>query len=113
MQLVAGHPYLLQQAFYYLVRRELTLEQLLQTATTDTGIYANHLHRHLKNLQEHPQLEAAYKQVLNSSISIELEQFIAFKLHSMGLVNLQANQAIASCELYRQYFSDRLDDIRS
>jgi hypothetical protein len=109
MQLVAGHPYLVQQAFYYLVRRELTLGQLLKTATADVGIYANHLHRHLRNLQEHPQLEAAYKQVLSSSNPVELEQFVAFKLHAMGLVKLQGNLAIASCKLYRQYFSDRLN----
>jgi hypothetical protein len=108
MRLVAGHPYLVQQAFYYLVKRELILGQLLKTATTDAGIYAAHLHRHLRNLQEYPQLEAAYKQVVSSATPVELEQFIAFKLHSMGLVKLQGNLAIASCELYRQYFSDRL-----
>ncbi|MBW4617972.1 MAG: AAA-like domain-containing protein [Cyanosarcina radialis HA8281-LM2] len=109
MQLVAGHPYLIQRAFYYLVRQELTWEQLWQTATTDAGIYANHLHRHLRSLQEHPQLEAAYRLVLNSPTPIELEQILAFKLHSMGLVTLQGNQAIASCQLYRQYFRDRLE----
>ncbi|MEG3920578.1 AAA-like domain-containing protein [Microcoleus sp. POL10_C6] len=31
----------------------------------------------------------------------------AFKLESMGLVNLQANLATVSCEFYRQYFGDR------
>ncbi len=109
MQLVAGHPFLVQQALYHLAQQDLTLNQLIQSATTDAGIYRNHLHRHLKNLQEHPQLSAAYAQVVQASTSIELEQMLAFKLHSMGLVTLKGNQVAPSCELYRQYFSNRID----
>lgn len=108
MQLVAGHPYLVQQALYHLAQHDLTFNQLVQMAATDAGIYSNHLHRHLRNLQEHPQLAAAYEQVLKSSKPVELEQLLAFKLHSMGLVTLQGNQVMFSCELYRRYFSDIL-----
>ncbi len=106
MQLIAGHPYLVQQAFYHLAQHDLTLNQLVQTAATDAGIYSKHLHRHLRNLQEHPQLAAAYDQVLKSSQPVELEQLLAFKLHSMGLVTLRGNQVMVSCELYRRYFGD-------
>lgn len=109
MQLIGGHPYLIQQAFYHLAKMELTLEQLLKTAATNAGIYASHLHRHLQSFQDHPQLATAYDLVLKSSTPIELEQFLAFKLHSMGLVTLQGNQVFPSCELYRHYFSDRLE----
>ena len=105
MQLVAGHPYLIQQAFYHLAKQDLTLDRLVQTAATDAGIYSNHLHRHLRSLQEHPQLAAAYDRAIESSTAIEVEQFLAFKLHSMGLVTLQGNQVVSSCELYRRYFS--------
>ncbi|NMG07176.1 AAA-like domain-containing protein [Brasilonema sp. UFV-L1] len=108
MQLIAGHPYLVQQALYHLARHDLTLNQLMQMAATDAGIYRNHLHRHLRNLQEHPQLAAAYDEVLKSSKPVELEQFLAFKLHSMGLVTLRGNQVMLSCDLYRRYFGDAL-----
>lgn len=108
MQLVDGHPYLVQQALYHLVQQDLTLKQLIETAATDAGIYSNHLHRHLRSLQEHPQLAAAYEEVIHSSNPVELEQVLAFKLHSMGLVKLQGNQVISSCELYRQYFEEVL-----
>ncbi|PMB26838.1 AAA-like domain-containing protein [Fischerella thermalis] len=108
MQLVDGHPYLVQQALYHLVQQDLTLKQLIETAATDAGIYSNHLHRHLRSLQEHPQLAAAYEEVIHSSNPVELEQILAFKLHSMGLVKLQGNQVISSCELYRQYFEEVL-----
>ncbi|WP_254721711.1 AAA-like domain-containing protein [Kovacikia minuta] len=106
IHLVAGHPYLVQQALYHMAQQNLTLEQLIQTATTDAGIYRNHLHRHLRNLQEHPPLATAYHQVVQASAPIELEPLPAFKLHSMGLVALQGNQVVPSCELYRRYFSD-------
>jgi hypothetical protein len=108
MQLVAGHPYLVQQALYNIARQNLTLEELVQTAATDSGIYSNHLHRLLGSLQEHPQLAAAYTQVLKAQTPVELEQLLAFKLHSMGLIELCGNQVASSCELYRRYFSDRL-----
>jgi hypothetical protein len=108
MQLVAGHPYLIQQALYHLTRQDLTLDRLVQTAATDAGIYGNHLHHHLSSLQEHPQLAAACDRVIKASAPVELEQFLAFKLHSMGLVKLQGNEVIPSCELYRRYFGDRV-----
>jgi hypothetical protein len=108
MELVSGHPYLVQQALYHLAQRDISLNQLVQTAPTDAGIYSNHLHRHLRILQEHPQLAMTYNQVLKSSIPIEIEQLLAFKLHSMGLVTLQGNQVIPSCGLYCRYFSNRI-----
>lgn len=104
MELVAGHPYLVQQTFYHLIQQELTLNQLVQIAATDAGIYCYHLHRKLRSLQHYPQLAAAYYQVVNAPTSIELEQPLAFKLCNMGLATLQGNKISPSCELYRRYF---------
>lgn len=106
MQLVAGHPALIQQALFHLTKGDLTLTQLIQTAPTDAGIYRNHLHRHLQYLQAHPELAAAYKQVIHTSEPIELDQLLTFKLHSIGLVEFRGNQVISSCELYHQYFQN-------
>jgi hypothetical protein len=41
---------------------------------------------------------------------VELDAELAFKLDSMGLVQLQGNEAIPRCDLYRNYFRDRLGD---
>lgn len=106
MQLVSGHPYLLRRAFYYLARQEITLPQLLQTAATDAGIYHDHLHRLLKYLQQHPTLAAAFNRVAKATEPVDLEQLLVFKLHSTGLVALDGNRVMPSCELYRQYFGD-------
>ncbi|HEY9675304.1 MAG TPA: AAA-like domain-containing protein [Waterburya sp.] len=111
MQLVAGHPYLVRLTLYHLIRQELTLEELLKAAATDTGIFSNHLHRHLKNLQQHPELTAAFSRVLSTTEPVELEQVQGFKLQSMGLVKLLGNRVTLSCDLYQQYFGVKLNRV--
>ncbi|MDF5728675.1 MAG: AAA-like domain-containing protein [Rhizonema sp. PD38] len=109
LAMVGGHPYLVRLAFYHLGRQELTLEQLLQTSPTVAGIYSDHLRRLLANLQQHSKLAGALKRVVLSSDPVQLEAIAAYKLESMGLVKLEENQAIPSCELYRLYFREQLN----
>ncbi len=108
MTLIGGHPYLVRLALYNMTKRNLTLKQFLQDAVTVTGPYNDHLRRHLWNLEQHPELLAAVNQVATSTTPVRLESSQAFKLQSMGLVQLHGNAAIPRCELYRRYFSDRL-----
>ena len=108
MRMVGGHPYLVRVALYHLAQQQLSLEKLLATAPTEAGIYGDHLRRHLWTLQQHPELAAAFAKVLIAKEPVELESVLAFKLHSMGLVQLRGNKVMPSFELYRQYFSDRV-----
>lgn len=102
--LVGGNPYLIRMGLHHIWQGDVTLDQLLSTAATKGGIYAEYLHRQLWNLQQYPELCAAFVHVVNSSTPVELKLLQALKLHSMGLVRLQDNQVIPSCDLYRQYF---------
>lgn len=104
MNLVGGHPYLIQHA----IKQKLSLDQLLQSAATESGIYSDHLRRHWTQLQQRTDLAIAFKQVILSTKPVSLDPLQAFKLESMGLVHLQGNAAIPRCELYRLYFVDRL-----
>ncbi|ARV57826.1 hypothetical protein BZZ01_03520 [Nostocales cyanobacterium HT-58-2] len=106
--MIGGHPYLVRLALYQLARGEISLEQLLQDAPTIAGIYGNYLRHHLANLQKHFELAEALKRVVTNQISVQLEAITAYKLESMGLVKLEGNQAIPSCELYRLYFREQL-----
>ncbi|MBN3884483.1 MAG: AAA-like domain-containing protein [Nostoc sp. JL34] len=110
VSLVGGHPYLVRKALYHLRRRDVTLEQLLSEASTEAGIYIDHLRRHLLNLQRYPELTEALRQVVIKSKPTDLNSKSAFKLESMGLVSLQGNQATIRCDLYRSYFRDHLQD---
>ncbi len=108
MGMLGGHPYLVRLALYHIARSEITLEQLLQTAPTDAGLYSDHLRRHLWNLERHSDLAVALKKVVDADTPVQLASMQGFKLQSMGLVNLQGNYVTPRCDLYRQYFRVRL-----
>lgn len=107
-QIVGGHPYLINLAFCHLVTQNSDIAKVIHEATTDTGIYRDHLRSYLITLGKYPQLAAAFKQVVQSDQAVTLNSIYAYELESMGLVKLQANETIPSCELYRIYFRDRL-----
>ncbi|MBD2463592.1 AAA-like domain-containing protein [Oscillatoria sp. FACHB-1407] len=107
MEMVGGHPYLLRLAFYYLAHQTMTLEQLLQTAPTLSGIYANYLRDRTLLLQQHPELLTAFQQIIKTNEGVHLAQPLTYKLNSMGLVTLQGNHVVPTCNLYRLYFSEQ------
>ncbi len=104
MSLVGGHPALVNLALYHLSRKEIALSQLLETAPTATGIYSHHLQRHWATLEKQPELTQALNTVLNAAEPVSLEPILAYKLNSMGVIKQSGDKAIASCQLYRQYF---------
>ncbi|MGB0563190.1 MAG: AAA-like domain-containing protein [Spirulinaceae cyanobacterium] len=108
MHLIAGHPHLVRLLFYDLAQGTESWSELMAGAATDTGIYHDHLHRHLGRLEEFPALRQAFAQVLQADRSVELPQVAAFRLQSMGLVQLVNNQVTVSCALYRKYFAGRV-----
>ena len=107
MATVGGHPYLVRLALYRLCRQEVTLEEL-QKAPIAIGIYKDHLQELLVTLQEEPELSAALKRVTAARESVKLESIAAYKLNTMGLVNLDGDRCTPSCELYRLYFDSQL-----
>ena len=109
MNLVGGHPYLLDLAFSHLKSYPDTkLEEFLADAPTEAGIYDSHLRENWLHLRSHPQLAAAFKNVVNSREAVQLEPMEAYQLQSMGLVKLSGNQVQPRCNLYRQYFREHL-----
>ena len=106
--LIGGHPYLVRLALYHLAAGDLSLEEFLQTAPTEAGIYRNHLLGHLKALEDYPDLAAAMKTVVASAVPVRLRSEEAFKLDSRGLIVRHKNEVQPRCLLYRLYFCDRL-----
>jgi len=111
-QLVGGHPYLTRLILFQVAlgkapNPDNALAKLISTAPTDEGIYRDYLGRHLRTLKAYPALADSFRKVLASPDPVEIEQIHCFQLQSMGLVKFKRNQAQISCQLYRQYFSDR------
>ncbi|HEY9604842.1 MAG TPA: AAA-like domain-containing protein, partial [Allocoleopsis sp.] len=73
MDMVGGHPYLVEQAISQLkVRSNLSLAQLLETSATEAGIYGNHLRRYWFLIQQHPELLEALDKLVTATSSVRL-----------------------------------------
>ncbi|MEO1377369.1 MAG: AAA-like domain-containing protein [Cyanobacteria bacterium J06635_10] len=106
-ELVGGHPALIHLALYHISQEKITIQELLATAATTTGIYAHHLQRHWVILQEQPELASAFQNICQTTEPVLLDPIIAYKIHSMGLIHLEGNKAIVSCRLYQEYFQSQ------
>jgi AAA-like domain len=108
MSMVGGHPSLMQKALQCVTQQNIKLEELLQTAPTEAEPYGGHLRRHLRNLTKYPGLMAAFHQIVLAKDPVTVESELEFQLYSMGLVVREGNRVTARCDLYRQFFQDRL-----
>jgi hypothetical protein len=108
LRAVSCRPGLVRLALYAMAQQGLSLAQLIDEAPTQSGIYSDHLRELLAALSPHADLRAAFGEVLRSSEPVTLEPISAYRLESLGLISLNKNQAMLSCELYRQYFLDFL-----
>jgi serine/threonine-protein kinase len=106
--LLGGHPYLVRLAMYHVAHQAITFEQVLEQAATEAGIYSDHLRRLLWNLEQHPELANAFRDVVMAKAPISLKSILAFKLNSLGLVKIASNHVTPRCELYQQYFCEHL-----
>lgn len=105
MGMVGGHPYLVRLAMYYISGQEMSLEEVLQDAPTEDGIYSDHLRRYWKTLQNNPQLAKIIREVMIADNPVPIERSLSYQLRSLGLIQYaQDNRAVPSCNLYRFYF---------
>jgi hypothetical protein len=108
MDMVGGHPYLINLALFYLSNDSLSVKKLLEDAPTLSGIYRNYLLNYLSVIQLSPRLTKALKQLVVTPGSVHLEAQVAYDLESMGIVKTEGNHSCFSCDLYRQYFTLQL-----
>ncbi|MBM0745468.1 AAA-like domain-containing protein [Phormidium sp. CLA17] len=108
MRLVGGHPYLLRVAMYAVAHQTIAFEQVLEQAATELGVYSDHLRHLLEHLERYPELASAFSDVVMATTPVSLRSTLAFKLNSLGLATIVGNQVTPRCELYQQYFCERL-----
>ncbi|MGK7935904.1 MAG: AAA-like domain-containing protein [Xenococcaceae cyanobacterium] len=113
INLVGGHPALIHIALYHLSRQEITLAQILQTASAPEGIYHRHLRRQWLTLQQEPKLAEFFNLLLQANQPIQLKPIVTYKLSSMGLIKQIGYEAIVSCKLYQDYFTKNFVEIDS
>ena len=109
MSLIGGHPYLIRLALYHLALGHITLENFLQNAPTNAGIYEEHLRRLLNYFQANPHLAEAFMEIVIDTEPVSIATMPAYHLYSMGLVKRVGDKLVTRCQLYQQYFREHLN----
>jgi hypothetical protein len=104
--LLSGHPYLCRKALYTLATQEMSWKQLLQVATDDNGPFGDHLRRHHWLLRNEAALQEALRQVIRTNRCGDDQAL--FRLLRAGLVKGRGDFYTCRCDLYTQYFKDKL-----
>jgi hypothetical protein len=106
-QLLGGHPYLTRQALYRVTVGEIDPEELLTGAANEKGPFGDHLRRHLTRFGENPALANAMLAILRQQ-SCE-DELLYNRLHGAGLVIRVGERTLPRCELYANYFGEKLN----
>ncbi|RUT05621.1 hypothetical protein DSM106972_036280 [Dulcicalothrix desertica PCC 7102] len=109
MRMVGGHPYLVLTALEQIAYKKITLEEFLETAPTEEGLYGDYLLRYLSFLEDNQELLEALQQIVNANTPVKIDAKNASKLKNMGLVKSKGNSVEILCDLFRLYFKDRLE----
>lgn len=106
--LVNQHPFLINRALKKIAEEPTILNQVLSEATTQGGIYHQHLLKLWNILKKNLPLKKAFKQVVNEFTPVPLSPEMGFQLERLGLIKISGNLASPRCPLYRQYFAKYL-----
>jgi hypothetical protein len=104
--LVGGHPYLVRKALYEVAIGHSTIPVLFQDATSDQSPFAIHLNHHMMRIRKKDELARGMLQVIQSRMCSDDQVF--FRLHSAGLVRRERGAVLPRCQLYADYFKERL-----
>jgi transcriptional regulator with XRE-family HTH domain len=108
MALVGGHPSLVHLAIYHSQRGQLTLDELLQTASLPGGVYQSHLQQLFDLVKECPPLMEPLNALVESLEPISLDPALAYQLEGAGMIRHSPQGWQISRELYRRYLRQRL-----
>ncbi len=107
MQVLGGQPYLTHLTINLVASRIKTFDDIIENSLNEASIFANHLQKHLINLQTQKELVMAFDQIIKTESYPDEMSFV--RLSSAGLVIRKNGLPVPRCELYSQYFKDRLN----
>jgi hypothetical protein len=106
MTLLNGHPYLVRRALYLIASQQLSVETLLEEATADSGPFGDHLRYHLFRIYDKQDLVQGLLQVIRDHTCPD--ERVARLLIAAGLVRREEQREVPRCQLYADYFRERL-----
>ncbi len=105
MELLGGHPYLTRKTFYALVTEKNNWKQFHKTVAQDHGPFGDHLRRLHWMIRDDKKLKDAFKLVTQGK---PCPEDMVYKLLQAGLVKASGVVCKPRCELYRNYFENKL-----
>jgi hypothetical protein len=106
MDLLGGHPYLVRRALYLVANGHSSSADLFRDATTDRGPFGDHLRYHLFRLHDKPELIQGLLQAIRQHRCDDERVF--FRLRGAGLLRREGRATVPRCQLYADYFRERL-----
>lgn len=106
MTLLNGHPFLTRLALYTLVTSGISWNQLKETAPADDGPFGDHLRHQYWIIHDKPDLKNALKDIILTRCCPDEKSL--FRLLQAGLIKGSGDLYTCRCDLYKQYFEDRL-----
>ena len=107
MALLGGHPYLTRKALYMVASGQLSMPDLLASATRDRGPFGDHLRYHLFRLHGHDELIQGLRQVIQRQQCDD--EAVFWRLQGAGLVLQDGRAVVPRCRLYAEYFRNHFD----
>ncbi|MEM6867603.1 MAG: AAA-like domain-containing protein [Cyanobacteria bacterium P01_C01_bin.121] len=107
MDLVHGHPFLVQRALYWVASQKMTAAELFAQAVSDNEPFGSHLKHHLFRIHDKPEQVAGLLEVFEKNQCSD--RSVYHLLQGAGLVREErTNVVVPRCQLYRAYLESRL-----
>lgn len=103
MELIGGHPTLVNQALYELSQPGMTWDQLVSNATSPTGPFGDHLLKKFSILNQTTDLKHCFDQILRGGSCHD--DIAKFQLEKAGLIKINNEGVQVRFKLYQNYFS--------
>jgi hypothetical protein len=95
-----------RRALYLVASQRISTADLFAKATTDQGPFGEHLRYHLFRLHDKEELIQGLHQVIHYNTC--QDERIVFRLRSADLVRWEGGAVLPRCQLYADYFRERL-----
>ncbi|MCT7971455.1 AAA-like domain-containing protein [Laspinema olomoucense] len=103
MELIGGHPTLVNQALYKISQEQISWSELESQATLVTGPFGDHLLQKFSILNQNTDLKHCFDQILGGETC--KNEIAKFQLEKAGLIKIDNAGVKVRFKLYQKYFS--------
>lgn len=103
MELIGGHPTLVNQSLYKISQEGMSWAELESQATLPTGCFGDHLLKKFSIVNENTTLKRCFEEILQGGIC--KDEIAKFQLEKAGLIKIENAGVKVRFKLYQNYFA--------